>query len=374
MLNIMKNVWKILSRRKGYLLVAIFFPIVATLFFTSIYTNSSSYPVGIVNKDKGSLGAEISNSVDSLKVISVKDLEASENNMNKLIFNEVSMIITIDEDFTEKLLKGEKSEIKFNSINKNEMTEIVKNLLDTETKSLANLCNNIDVEEVGIEKVLEKYKESVPEYNLIKAEDKGVNIMATVGLMIYLIFISAGMASSVLIEDEKNGTRDRILMGKVKIKEYYGAMGIIIFLLSVIPVIEYYILCKVLKYNIGFSNEWVLLLLLVLVVILAVSFTIMISTLVKNKAVHGVVTATLTIPMFMISGAFWEFSMMSEGLQRIGSIFPIRWFMSAIEKMQNGAVIWEVALNIVGLIAIILLMFILSIFFTKNKIVLIKEN
>ncbi|MGL4848219.1 MAG: ABC transporter permease [Clostridium sp.] len=374
MLNIMKNVWKMLSRRKGYLLVAIFFPIAATLFFTSIYTNNSSYPVGVINKDKGSLGAEISSSVDSLKVISVKDLEASDDNMNKLIFNEVSMIITIDEDFTEKLLKGEKSEIKFNSINKNEMTEIVKNLLDTETKSLANLCNNIDVEKVGIEKVLEKYKESIPEYNLIKAEDKGVNIMATVGLMIYLIFISAGMASSVLIEDEKNGTRDRILMGKVKIKEYYGAMGTVIFLLSVIPVIEYYILCKVLKYNIGFSSEWILLLLLVLVVILAVSFTIMVSTLVKNKAVHGVVTATLTIPMFMLSGAFWEFSMMSEGLQKIGSVFPIRWFMSAIEKMQNGALIEEILPNIIGLIAIILLMFVLSVFFTKNKIVLIKEN
>ncbi|MGL4914571.1 MAG: ABC transporter permease, partial [Romboutsia sp.] len=192
--------------------------------------------------------------------------------------------------------------------------------------------------------------------------------------MIYLIFISAGMASSVLIEDEKNGTRDRILMGKVKIKEYYGAMGTVIFLLSVIPVIEYYILCKVLKYNIGFSSEWILLVLLILVVILAVSFTNMVSTLVKNKSVHGVVTATLTIPMFMLSGAFWEFSMMSEGLQKIGSIFPIRWFMSSIEKMQNGGILSDIVPNIIGLLVMIALMFILSVFFTKNKIVLIKEN
>lgn len=375
MFNIMKNVWKILLKRKGYVLVAIIFPIVVTLLFTSIYTNNANYTVGIVNEDEGILGKQIEKSLDSLDVIEVKELESSKENINKLIFNEAYMIITIDKDFSKDLLKGEKGKIKFNAINKDEMTEVVQGIINTEAKSLATLCNNINLEKENLQEVLTKYDSSIPEYKIINNEDeKGVNIVATIGIMLYLIVLSAGMTSSILIEDEKNGTKNRTLMGKVSEKGYYGAMGFVFFIMAGIPAIEYYAMCKIFKYEIGFTNDIILLVLLLLMVLLSVIFTIMLSTLIKNRAVYGIISGTLTIPIFMLSGAFWESSMMSEGLQKIGSIFPVRWFMLGIEKLQQGASIFEITPIIIALISIIILFFFLSVFFTKNKIVLIKDN
>lgn len=375
MLNIMKNVWKILLKRKGYILVAIIFPIAVTLLFTSIYTNNANYTVGIVNEDEGILGKQIEKSLEGLDVIEVKELEPNDDNINKLIFNEAYMIINIDKDFSKDLLKGEKGKIKFNAINKDEMTEIVKGMINTEVKSLATLCNNISLEKENLNEVLEKYNSSVPKYKIInKEEEKGVNILATVGIMLYLIVLSAGMTSSILIEDEKNGTKNRVLMGNVSEKAYYGAMGFVFFIMAGIPAVEYYAMCKIFKYNIGFANDIILLILLLLMVLLAVVFTIMLSTLIKNRSVYGIISGTLTIPIFMLSGAYWEFSMMSEGLQKIGSIFPIRWFMLAIEKLQQGETLIQIIPLIIALMAIIILFFFLSVFFTKNKILLIKDN
>lgn len=375
MFNIIKNVGKILLKRKGYLLVALVFPVIITLLFTSIYTSNSNYKVAIVNNDNGVLSKEIEKNLENLDMVEVKKLEENKDNINKLVFNEVSMIITIEDGYTEKLLKGEQGIIKYNTIGTNEMAKIIESILNQETISLAMLCNNIDFSKTTIEEVLSSYEKEVPKYDLLNNfEDKKVNVLATVGIIIYLIFISASMSAGLLLEDEREGTKDRILMGKISQKGYYGAMGTIFFILTAIPAIEYYIICKVLDYNIGFNNSIIFLILLLLIVLLAVSFSMMVSTLIKNKAVYAIVGGTLVIPVFMLSGAFWEFSMMSEALQKVGSIFPIRWFMLSVERLQQGMPLSSITLLVLGLILIIILFFLLSIFFSKNKIILVKEN
>lgn len=372
MLNIIKNVSKILFKRKSYIIVSLVLPIIVTFIFTSMYTSNSEYKIGLINKDKGLLGTEIEKTLNSLDGIDVKKLDANDNNVEKLVFSEVSMIITIDEDYSEKLIGGERANITYKAINKDEVTAIVTNILETETKSLATLCNNIDVEKVGIDKVIDKYNSSIPKYELLNNKEIKVNVLATIGLIIYLIFISSGLAASFLLEDEREKTKDRILMGRVSEKEYYGAMSIVFFILTAIPTIEYYVVARVLDFEIGFENPIIFLMLLLLMALFAVVFSIMLSTIIKNKAVYGVVSSTLTIPIFMLSGAFWPFEMMGEGLQKVGSVLPIRWFLLSIEKLQQGGDLKSIIPMILALIVMIILMFFLSIFFTRNKIQLVK--
>jgi ABC-2 type transport system permease protein len=82
----------------------------------------------------------------------------------------------------------------------------------------------------------------------------------------------------------------------------------------------------------------------------------------------------MTLPIFMLSGTFWSFEMMSKGLQKIGNVLPPRWIFMAIEKLQAGEGITSIFPMLIGILALSVLFLLLSVFFTKNKMVLVKQN
>ena len=100
----------------------------------------------------------------------------------------------------------------------------------------------------------------------------------------------------------------------------------------------------------------------------------MITSIVKNKQTFTLINSTLTVPIFMLSGAYWDFDMMSSGLQKIGNALPIRWIYIAIGKLQAGQGSESILPMISGILALSILFLLLSIFFTRNKMVLVKQN
>ena len=199
------------------------------------------------------------------------------------------------------------------------------------------------------------------------------SINTSLGVIIYLIFVSAGMSCGFLLEDEKQGTKARIFMANIHEKTYFGAVITIFFLLTSITSVEYYIVCNILGYNFGFENKWILLLLMLLVTLLAVVFNIMLTSIIKNKSTLTLISTSILVPVFMLSGAFWNFDFMGKTLQKVGNALPIRWFLLAVEKLQMGQNIESIFPIILALVLLTIFLFFLSIFFTRNKIVLIKE-
>lgn len=374
MLNIVKNVSKILFKRKSFILSSFIMPIALIFLFAVLYGSNSTYNISIINNDNGELGKVIEERLKNMEGVTAVVEEDKKGYEEKLIFHETEMVIKIDEDFTEKMLIGEKSEIKVESVSQSNFEITLMAMLENETKSLATLCNNIDVEDVGIDKVINTFKESKPSLERNIIEEPKVSINTSTGIIIYLIFICAGISCSFLLEDEREGTKARVLMGKISEKQYYEGLGLVFFLLTSIPAVEYYIVCKVLDYEFGFSNTILLLGLLLILVLFAVSFNIMLSSIVKKKSALNIMNSALTIPIFMLSGAFWPFELMSDSLRVVGGVLPPRWFLLAIEKLQMGEGIEVIIPMVVGVLTISILFFLLSVFFTRNKIVLIAEN
>lgn len=374
MINIMKNATKILLKRKSFLVATFLLPIALIFLFSMLYSSNSCVKIGVINKDNGELGRAINDKLSNLDGIEVIQINENEDSVEKLIFHKYELVVTIDKDFTESLYDGNKSAIKIKSITENDTESVIMGILESETESLATLCNNINVKKEGITKVLETYKASKPEYNIIKNPDKKTNINASVGIIFYLIFISAGLGCGYLLEDERDGTKDRILMGKVNEKDYYGALSFAFFILASVPALEYFIICKVLNYEFGFEKTYLLLVLLLISVLLAVMFNIFLASIIKNKSIFNLVGSSFTIPVFMLSGAFWPYEYMGASLQKIGSALPPRWFFLAIERLQKGEPISNILPLIGGLLLITIFLFLLSLFTTRNRIVLVKEN
>lgn len=333
----------------------------------------NSFNIDVYNKDAGKFGKVIEEKLESIDGVKVKKVKSEEEYMSNLVFSECSVVVIIDENFTEDLLNGKENLIKVKSLNENEAKPVISAFLENEASSLAMICNNIDVKEIGIENVIETYNDSKSEYNIISKEDKSLNLLNSLGLVSYIIFVSASMSCGFILEDERLGTKDRVLLSKITELKYYCAQLILYFLLSSVPAIEYFIVCKVLNYNIGFSNEYILLLLLLLLVLLSISFALFISSIIKSKMLFSLIMSAFTVPVFMISGAYWPFEMMNSTLQKIGNALPIRWIYIVIEKLQGGATLLSVAPLIGSLVMLIIVFILLSVFFARNKIVLVNE-
>ena len=374
MINIMKNISRILIKRKSFVLTSIVMPILMVLIFANMNSNFSVYKVGLINNDRGELGRALEERLSQIDVIKIIKLEDDKNYNEKLMFHEFEMLIVIDEDFTEKILKGELSEINIKSIAQTDMEPTMVRILNSEVKALATICNNIPVEDVGIEKVLHAFNEGKPNYEVKTFESSKVSIWSTLGIIFYLIFVSGSMSCSFILEDESEGTKDRILMGKISEREYYGGVCAIFFILTSIPAIEYFIICNVFNYEFGFENKIILLILLLIFVLFSVVLSITIASVVKKKPVFILISLCFTLPMFMLSGSFWPFEVMSKSMQRFGSILPPRWLFLAVEKLQAGEDVVSILPIIGTLLILIVFLFLLSVFFTRNKIVLIKDE
>lgn len=374
MLKIMKNICKILFKRKSFIITTIILPIVLIFVFAALYEGSSTFKVGIINNDESFLGEALEDKIKSIDAVEIVNINKNDNYLTDLVFHKYEMILTIDKDFTYNIINGKGSTIGIKAISNSEMQAIMELIINSEVKSYNEIYKNISSENINPKEILKSFNEGKPDYKIINNKERRTSINTSLGIIVYLIFVSAGVTCSFLLEDERHGTRDRILMGNIDEKSYFGAVISIFFLLSSISSIEYYVVCNILDYNFGFENKWILLILMLLVTLLAVVFNIMLTSIIKNKSTLTLISTSISVPIFMLSGAFWDFEFMGEGLQKVGNALPIRWFLLAIEKLQMGENINSIVPIILALILFIIFLFLLSIFFTKNKIILIKEH
>lgn len=375
MINIMKNTARILFKRKSFFITTFILPILIILGFTSLYSANSSISVGIINNDKGAFGEEIVNKLKDLEGIKLMDVNESDSDyMKDLIYHKYEIVIKIDENFTEDMIENKKGKINYDSLSESETSAIVQMMIKDQVSSIATLCNNIDVKAEGVDKILDTYKNSKPEIKVTNDIAVKPPINQSLGIILYTLFVSAGISCAFLLEDEAQGTKERILMGKVSEKQYFGAECLIFSIFAAVPAIEYYIVCNLMDYNFGFEDKIILLILVLLMSIFAVVFSIMMTSLVKKKSLVTLAISTITVPMFMISGCFWPFDMMGETLQKIGNMLPPRWIFMAVENLQKGQELSSVVPMIIGMVLISVVTFLLSIFFTRNKIVLVKED
>ena len=226
----------------------------------------------------------------------------------------------------------------------------------------------------GIDSVLNTFSSCKPKYNNINKVKTTKDPYIVIGMVLYTIFITAAMSCGFILEDERQNTKERILLSKISERQYYGAQLLVYFLACCIPAIEYYSICKFGKFDFGFKYDFIVLLLLFVLVLMAISLGLFLSSIIKNKTVFTLVMTTFTIPIFMLSGTYWPFEMMSKGMQRVGNLLPIRWFYIILEDLKGNEGIISIVPLLCCMILVNLLLFLLSIFCTKNKIVLVKES
>ena len=147
MFRIIRNTLKILLKRKSFLFVTFVLPAILIFFFSSFGQIMGSINIGIYNKDNGKFGKVIEKRLAEMNGATISFVDSEEEYISNLIFEECSVVVIIDENFTEDIINGKENLIKVKSINAGEAAPIVTGYLEGEVSSLAMICNNVDVPE-----------------------------------------------------------------------------------------------------------------------------------------------------------------------------------------------------------------------------------
>ena len=329
----MINTTKLLLKKKSFIIMGIIAPAIVIVFFSFAFGKDMNYKIGIIDKDNSYISKEIIDVINDIEDVDITHI-SKDNYEILLASHQIQIAIIIEDNFSNNLLNLEESKITIKSISNSDVKETLVSIIKSKVNNLSLIAKvsnkNIDT----FKEKNEAYKNNLLEYNLSEVEESKPVIENSIGIVIMMILISGAAIANFLIEDEEHNTKSRVLVSGIKQYKYYMALLIVFYLVSSISSLIYYVLCKLLNLDFGMNNTNNFLLVMLLLNLVAISLNLCIVSFSRNRYIASTVNILIVIPTCMISGVFWDFEIMPDYLQKIGSLMPQRWIYKCIENLQ----------------------------------------
>lgn len=364
------NTLKVTFRKKANIVVYLILPVASILFLMSVVggDGNSNLKVGIVNKDNGIISQNMIKYLENtgkFQNIPIKEEEISDKVVNK----KVDLALVIPENFEKGIYNNNFNNLKIVSIRGQEVTAWVENYTNLYIRNLLDISRAANGNKEIFNKIYSKYENSELILKVEKLDDKSYNKQLTqqgFGFFIMFIMISATITSGLVLKEKKERVYQRICSTPVSSKTYIMGnvmANLIIIIIQVILAI--FTVKNILKIETYIPDHQLFLILLILGVVV-ISFGMIIVAFSKSSSEAGSLSTLIITPTCMLGGCLWPLSFMPEQLQKISNFIPQKWAIDAIAKLQTGAGIESVALNILILIGFSLVFFSVAAFKMKN--------
>ncbi len=333
MFRLIINNTRLILSKKSFILMGVIAPALIILFFGFAFGKEYTYKVAVLDDDKSFTSQQIINSLSKMENIDLIYIEGDYE--SKLLTQDIEVAIIIDKNTEQDLLNLKPTNIKIYSIGDNEIKTTIKSIIQLKTNDLSLIARTSNND---IEKFKEIYEKSINETKDIEVNKLNSSkplINYSLGIVIMMIFITGASVTNFLIEDDENNTKNRILTSGIKPYRYYLSLLIVFCILSSLSCLIYYVLAKALGLEFLMKNTEYFLIVLLCLNLVSVALNLLISTISKNRYVANTINIILVIPSCMLSGAFWDFSVMPKYMQNIGNYLPQRWVYIALEDLQK---------------------------------------
>ena len=350
MTKLIINTFKILVKKRSFILMGIILPAFITIFFSFEFGGEYSYKVGIIDNDDSYISREIIKSIENLEEIDC--VEVKEDNYKvDLITQQVQVVIIINKGLEDKLINLENEEIIIKSISDSDIKAIIESMIKLKLEDFTLISQLSDKNIKRFIELNEDYNDIPTQLSLNDIDEERANIENSLG----------GNLANYLIEDEENNTKTRIISSGISEVKYYLSMITVFYILSCITSLIYYSICKLFNIDFGMNNTISFLILLFILNLLSISFNLFIVSFSKSRYITNIINILIIVPSCMISGVFWDFNIMPNYLQELGSITPIRWVYICIEELQNNNNLLDIKTYISAMLIISIILFIASI-------------
>lgn len=376
-LVLIKNNLKISILKKpiGFIISLIAPVIILFIMLKLINFNSGYIKIGIINDDKSITSDLILSSIKSYDGFDVIEIK-KEDIKNLFAENAINTVIEIEHGFEDDLIKGNTNLIKVTSIENNDISKVIKELIN---EKMTNI-NNILMASEGNKDIYYKSLDNYSESQYIKIQKESLNDLQEdytfsqifVGFIIMFMLIR-GMTTSYRVFNEKEeNVYTRIFMAPIKTYEYYVADVISGYLVVLVQVIAGVLGIRFLGIEFGVGS-FELFIILALLGLVSISLGVCCRAFSKNRTEASNIFNFANMIMIMIGGAFVPIDILPPIIEKISYFTPVRWAMEAIISIQQGSSITDVYKYLAIILLFALTFFSIGIYKTskEEKIIMI---
>lgn len=378
-MTVFKTFWKIVNKYKGtiilYTVMLISFGGINLASNDTTTTFTSTLPnIAIVNNDQKSVLTNnlISYLSENSKVV---DIENDEEKINDALFyRDVSYVVYIPKNYTNDVLKGMNPTIDIKSTN--DYTSSLEEMMLTDYLNLQNTYLKLTTDQTKLTNYINDTLKDKSEVVLTsKVDTKSLSKVsryfnfASYSILAVVIFI----ITLVLTSFKEKTVNKRIVVSSMNYKKHSGLILKSSLLYALIVWALFSLLAIILLGKSVLNTRGLLLSLNTLVFTLqALTFALLISSLVNNKDAIGGIVNVVALGSAFLCGAFIPSMYLPEKVVSISHIFPAYYYNNSNDLVTSLEVINLTTLkpfitNIVMMLVFMLVFIVLNNFVIKNK-------
>lgn len=378
-MTVFKTFWKIVNKYKGtiilYTVMLISFGGINLASNDTTTTFTSTLPnIAIVNNDQKSVLTNnlISYLSENSKVV---DIENDEEKINDALFyRDVSYVVYIPKNYTNDVLKGMNPTINIKSTN--DYTSSLEEMMLTDYLNLQNTYLKLTTDQAKLTNYINDTLKDKSEVVLTsKVDTKSFSKVsryfnfASYSILAVVIFI----ITLVLTSFKEKTVNKRIVISSMNYKKHNGLILKSSLLYALIVWVLFSLLSIILLGKSVLNTRGLLLILNTLIFTLqALTFALLISSLVNNKDAIGGIVNVVALGSAFLCGAFIPSMYLPEKVVSISHIFPAYYYNNSNDLVTSLEVINLTTLkpfitNIMMMLVFMLVFIVLNNFVIKNK-------
>lgn len=378
-MTVFKTFWKIVNKYKGtiilYTVMLISFGGINLASNDTTTTFTSTLPnIAIVNNDQKSVLTN--NLINYLSENSkVVDIENDEEKINDALFyRDVSYVVYIPKNYTNDVLKGMNPTIDIKSTN--DYTSSLEEMMLTDYLNLQNTYLKLTTDQTKLtDYINDTLKDKSKVVLTSKVDTKSLSKVsryfnfASYSILAVVIFI----ITLVLTSFKEKTVNKRIVVSSMNYKKHSGLILKSSLLYALIVWVLFSLLAIILLGKSLLNIRGLLLLLNTLIFTLqALTFALLISSLVNNKDAIGGIVNVVALGSAFLCGAFIPSMYLPEKVVSISHIFPAYYYNNSNDLVTSLEVINLTTLkpfitNIMMMLVFMLVFIVLNNFVIKNK-------
>lgn len=378
-MTVFKTFWKIVNKYKGtiilYTVILISFGGINLASNDTTTTFTSTLPnIAIVNNDQKSVLTN--NLINYLSENSkVVDIENDEEKINDALFyRDVSYVVYIPKNYTNDVLKGMNPTIDIKSTN--DYTSSLEEMMLTDYLNLQNTYLKLTTDQTKLTNYInDTLKDKSKVVLTSKVDTKSLSKVsryfnfASYSILAVVIFI----ITLVLTSFKEKTVNKRIVVSSMNYKKHSGLILKSSLLYALIVWVLFSLLAIILLGKSLLNIRGLLLLLNTLIFTLqALTFALLISSLVNNKDAIGGIVNVVALGSAFLCGAFIPSMYLPEKVVSISHIFPAYYYNNSNDLVTSLEVINLTTLklfitNIMMMLVFMLVFIVLNNFVIKNK-------
>ena len=378
-MTVFKTFWKIVNKYKGtiilYTVMLISFGGINLASNDTTTTFTSTLPnIAIVNNDQNSVLTNnlISYLSENSKVV---DIENDEEKINDALFyRDVSYVVYIPKNYTNDVLKGMNPTIDIKSTN--DYTSSLEEMMLTDYLNLQNTYLKLTTDQAKLTNYINDTLKDKSEVVLTsKVDTKSFSKVsryfnfASYSILAVVIFI----ITLVLTSFKEKTVNKRIVVSSMNYKKHSGLILKSSLLYALIVWVLFSLLAIILLGKSLLNIRGLLLFLNTLIFTLqALTFALLISSLVNNKDAIGGIVNVVALGSAFLCGAFIPSMYLPEKVVSISHIFPAYYYNNSNDLVTSLEVINLTTLkpfiaNIMMMLVFMLVFIVLNNFVIKNR-------